>query len=130
MAHNGRERQSGNLGCRSLPRGTALAVTLPRGLPHSSWWTELRKPKILRKAKTAAAAMRVPRTAGPSGAENGLSAIIVPDPQRGISLAYGVNIWPTIVFLDASGLVRKIRYGRFAGEHVEYPSREKAADAR
>lgn len=60
-------------------------------------------------------------------AENGLSAIIVPDPQRSISLAYGVNIWPTIVFIDAFGLVRKMRYGRLAGENVESPSRGKAA---
>ncbi len=60
-------------------------------------------------------------------AEHRLSAILVADPQRSISLAYGVNIWPTIVFLDAFGLVRGIRYGRFAGEHVEAPSREKAA---
>ncbi len=60
-------------------------------------------------------------------AEHRLSAILVADPQRSISLAYGVNIWPTIVFLDAFGLVRGIRYGRFAGQHVEAPSREKAA---
>ena len=63
-------------------------------------------------------------------AENGLSAIVVPDPQRQISAAYGVSIWPTIVFIDAFGLVRGIRYGRLAGEHVEYPSREKAAAAK
>ncbi len=58
-----------------------------------------------------------------AAAENGLSAIVVADPQRSISLAYGVTLWPTIVFLDAFGLVRKIRYGRLAGENVESPSR-------
>lgn len=63
-------------------------------------------------------------------AENELSAIVVPDPQREISVAYGVSIWPTIVFIDAFGLVRKIRYGRFAGENVENPSAEKAAAAK
>jgi len=63
-------------------------------------------------------------------AEHGLSAIVVPDPQREISAAYGVSIWPTIVFIDAFGLVREIRYGRLAGEHVESPSRGKAAPAK
>lgn len=63
-------------------------------------------------------------------AENGLSAIVVPDPQREISAAYGVSIWPTTVFIDAFGLVRKIRYGRFAGENVESPSRAKTAAAK
>jgi|GEM_PF-1339390 len=55
-------------------------------------------------------------------AENGLSAIMVPDPERDISLAYGVSIWPTTVFIDARGLVRDIRYGRFSLEQVKYPS--------
>lgn len=71
-----------------------------------------------------------PELAKKVAAENGLSAIVVPDPQRRISLAYGVSIWPTIVFTDAFGLVRKIRYGRFAGENVESPSAEKAAASR
>ena len=48
-------------------------------------------------------------------AENGLEAILVPDPDRKISLAYNVNIWPTIVSIDALGLVREIRYGRDSG---------------
>ncbi len=68
-----------------------------------------------------------PELAKKAAAENGLSAILVMDPKREISLVYGVNIWPTIVFLDAFGLVRQIRYGRLAGENVESPSRGKAA---
>jgi cytochrome c biogenesis protein CcmG, thiol:disulfide interchange protein DsbE len=60
-------------------------------------------------------------------AEHRLSAIVVPDPKRQISLAYGVNMWPTIVFLDASGLVSEIRYGRVGGDHFESPSKGKAA---
>jgi peroxiredoxin len=44
-------------------------------------------------------------------AESGLSATLVTDPQRRISLGYGVNLWPTVVFLDAAGLVSGIRYG-------------------
>jgi peroxiredoxin len=62
--------------------------------------------------------------------ENGLTAALVPDPRRNISLAYGVNIWPTIVFIDASGLVRSIRYGRFAGDPGASPSAGKAAASR
>ena len=60
-------------------------------------------------------------------AENGLTATIVPDPQRDISLAYGVNIWPTIVLLDASGLVEGIRFGRAATQPVSPASGGKPA---
>ena len=58
-------------------------------------------------------------------AENGLSAIVVPDPKQGISSAYGVNIWPTAIFLDDAGLVSNIRYGRFSAELASYPSQGK-----
>jgi peroxiredoxin len=44
--------------------------------------------------------------------EHALGATLVVDPNRTISLAYGVNVWPMIVTLDASGLVRDVRYGR------------------
>jgi peroxiredoxin len=40
------------------------------------------------------------------------SAILVTDPSRAISRAYGVNLWPTMVFIDAEGIVRQVRYGR------------------
>jgi len=40
----------------------------------------------------------------------------VPDPAREISRAYGINVWPTIVSIDASGLVSGIRYGRVTDE--------------
>jgi len=63
-------------------------------------------------------------------AENGFSAIVVPDPQREISAAYGVSIWPTTVFIDASGVVRNIRYGRYSGEQAEYSSRAKTTAAK
>ncbi|HMF40048.1 MAG TPA: TlpA disulfide reductase family protein [Polyangia bacterium] len=53
--------------------------------------------------------------------EHKLSATIVTDPKREISVAYGASVWPTTVFLDALGLVRNIRYGRFAAAHVESP---------
>jgi len=45
-------------------------------------------------------------------AANGISATIVADPERRISAAFGVNIWPTVVSIDASGFVGGITYGR------------------
>jgi hypothetical protein len=60
-------------------------------------------------------------------AENGLSGASVADPERRIALAYGVNMWPTIVMIDAFGLVRELRYGRLGGEHVESASKGNAA---
>ena len=41
-----------------------------------------------------------------------LSATIVPDPDRKIAAAYGVNIWPTIVSIDSSGSVSGVTYGQ------------------
>ncbi len=46
-----------------------------------------------------------------TAAEHRFSATVVMDPKREISGFYGVNIWPTLVFIDASGLVRTIQYG-------------------
>ena len=42
----------------------------------------------------------------------GLTATIVPDPQRDISSAYGITVWPTTISLDALGSVRSVRYAR------------------
>jgi peroxiredoxin len=55
-----------------------------------------------------------PEMAKKAAAENGLSAILVPDPNREIARAYGVTMRPTIVSIDASGLVWQVRYGRVA----------------
>jgi peroxiredoxin len=51
-----------------------------------------------------------------AAAANHLSATIVPDPDRKIAAAYGVNIWPTIVSIDASGSVSGVTYGQ-TGDH-------------
>jgi len=42
---------------------------------------------------------------------SGITAIVVIDPRREISKTYGVQIWPTIVTVDAAGAVSGIRYG-------------------
>jgi peroxiredoxin len=63
-------------------------------------------------------------------AEKGLTATIVSDANRMISVAYGVSIWPTMVFLDASGVVTGIRYGHTAGERVASPAEQKLAASR
>jgi hypothetical protein len=46
----------------------------------------------------------------------GFTALVVGDPERSISGAYGINAWPTIVFLDPQGAVRDIRYSRSDAE--------------
>ncbi|HYM06952.1 MAG TPA: TlpA disulfide reductase family protein, partial [Terriglobales bacterium] len=47
--------------------------------------------------------------------------IVVPDPDRQISLAYRITVWPTIVFLDAEGLVRDVRFGLLSQKDVQLP---------
>jgi cytochrome c biogenesis protein CcmG, thiol:disulfide interchange protein DsbE len=71
-----------------------------------------------------------PELAKKAAAENGLSATVVADPERKISLVYGVSIWPTMVFLDMLGLVRGIRFGRSAGGPVASPTGQKPAASR
>lgn len=65
-----------------------------------------------------------------TAAENGLTAIVVPDPLRNISAAYGVNSWPTTLYLEPSGRVRSIRYGCFSAEANASPTWGKAAASR
>ena len=49
-------------------------------------------------------------------ASEGIKAVIVPDPdRRAISAAFGINLWPTSIYLDAGGLITDICYGRFCG---------------
>jgi peroxiredoxin len=43
-------------------------------------------------------------------------AIVVPDAKREIAKAYGVTMWPTIISIDESGIVRSIAYGRMTTE--------------
>jgi peroxiredoxin len=54
-----------------------------------------------------------------------ITATVVPDPARAISRAYGISAWPTVVYLDARGLVREVRQGRGAVEGE--PDEHKAA---
>lgn len=44
-------------------------------------------------------------------AGNGLRDSLVLDPDRKISTAYGVNVWPTVVNVDAQGLVTHVDAG-------------------
>jgi AhpC/TSA family len=50
-------------------------------------------------------------------AEFGFPHALVNDGKREISSGYGVEIWPTIVSLDASGMITAITYGDHEGEH-------------
>jgi peroxiredoxin len=56
-------------------------------------------------------------------AESGLTAIVVSDPKREISLGYGVTMWPTIVSINESGTIVGIKYGYVPGDPVVWPSR-------
>jgi peroxiredoxin len=44
----------------------------------------------------------------------GLRGILVTDPQRRISQAYGVDTWPTVISVDAAGVVRSVEQGTSA----------------
>lgn len=70
-----------------------------------------------------------PELATEAGARHAPSAIVVPDPKRQISMAYGVNIWPTTVFIDAFGLVSEIQYGVFSPQEPRRPADAKGAAA-
>ena len=50
---------------------------------------------------------------------NGFAANLVTDPEREISTAYGVGLWPTIVFVDEATSVTGLRFGYRAGEDGE-----------
>ncbi len=70
-----------------------------------------------------------PELAKKVAAEYGPSTVVVPDPERQISLAYGVNLWPTTVFVDALGLVTDIRYGSFSLDEDKRAGDQRAAAA-
>jgi peroxiredoxin len=43
------------------------------------------------------------------------AAVIIADPDRSISKAYGIAMWPTVVSIDEAGIVRSVGYGRTGG---------------
>ena len=44
-------------------------------------------------------------------AESAFSEAFVADPQRIISAAYGVELWPTVISVNAGGIITAIRFG-------------------
>jgi peroxiredoxin len=58
-----------------------------------------------------------------------LSAVVVPDPKRHVSLAYGVNAWPTTVWIDELGITRSIQIGDFGGAAAESPFKQPDREA-
>jgi peroxiredoxin len=52
---------------------------------------------------------------------HGLSSTLVTDPDRAISRAFGVSLWPTTVHVDANGVATSISYGRGGREHDPPP---------
>jgi hypothetical protein len=59
-----------------------------------------------------------PQLARTLAAENGFSEIFVADPDRTVSFGYGVDVWPTIVSVNASGVINAITYGFDPGEEM------------
>jgi hypothetical protein len=47
--------------------------------------------------------------------QNPATLISMPDADRSISRAYGINIWPTIVSIEVNGLISGVRYGGSEG---------------
>jgi peroxiredoxin len=92
---------------------------------------DLQNPEVRGKTK-AAMVLAIndgdePEMARAVAAENGVTATVVADPQREISAAYGVNMWPTIVTVNAAGIVGGIRYGHAPGTSKTAPSPTAAA---
>jgi peroxiredoxin len=56
--------------------------------------------------------------------------IVVSDPDRQIARAYGITMWPTIVFLDPDQIVRDIRLGLIDAEELEVPGRDRETPER
>jgi len=55
------------------------------------------------------------------GATGNGSPINVPDPLRQISSAYGINTWPTTIWIDKLGAVGAIRLGTLGGDVARSP---------
>ena len=56
------------------------------------------------------------------------AVILTPDPDGAIAAAYGIDIWPTTIFVDESGVIMDIRSGYLADESEETPAPSAMAD--
>ncbi|HUQ18702.1 MAG TPA: hypothetical protein VM099_03735, partial [Gemmatimonadaceae bacterium] len=56
--------------------------------------------------------------------------ITLPDADRSISKAYGINIWPTIITIDSNGLITGVRYGSVSDEMSVSPTVEQSTGQR
>jgi peroxiredoxin len=71
-----------------------------------------------------------PELAKRAAGQESLTATIVTDPRRQISRAYGVTIWPTIIGVDAFGVVRTIGFGRIHGDAAATSTAQNAGSNR
>ncbi len=53
--------------------------------------------------------------------EKKLDAVLVPDPKRQIGLAYGINTWPTVVWVDELGRARAVRLSSLGDDAAKSP---------
>jgi peroxiredoxin len=54
-----------------------------------------------------------------AAAENGFTAILVTDPKREISTAYGITLVPTTLRVDDTGTITAIQYGYAPGSRIQ-----------
>lgn len=54
-----------------------------------------------------------------AAAENGFTAVLVTDPKREISVAYGITLVPTTLRLDDTGTITAIQYGYAPGSRIQ-----------
>jgi hypothetical protein len=64
-------------------------------------------------------------TTSPLGDE---AVIVTPDPDGAIATAYGIDVWPTTIFIDESGFIVDIRSGHLTDESEDMSAASTTAD--
>jgi len=64
-------------------------------------------------------------TTSPLGDE---AVIVTPDPDGAIATAYGIDVWPTTIFIDESGFIVDIRSGHLTDESEDMAAAATTAD--
>jgi len=87
--------------------------------------------EALRKSGGGEAVLLAIHADNGAGAANAIgdeAVIAVPDPDGAIAEAYGVNVWPTTIFIDESGVIVDIRSGLLTAESEDAPEASVKAD--
>ena len=54
--------------------------------------------------------------------------IVTPDPDGAIATAYGIEVWPTTIFIDEAGFIVDIRSGHLTDESEDMAAASTTAD--